>query len=44
MTIAELFQESETITKSNLDFVKKKLSKLSKLKNIINNVTKKFFI
>ena len=29
MTTAELFQESETITKSNLDFVKKQLSKLS---------------
>jgi hypothetical protein len=29
MTTAELFQESESITKSNLDFVKKQLTKLS---------------
>ncbi len=29
MTTAELIHESETITKSNLDFVKKQLSKLS---------------
>jgi len=31
MTTAELFQESESITKSNLDFVRKQLSRLSEI-------------